>query len=222
MVGRFEVADRSTLFLDEIGDLPLELQGKLLRVLEEGRFERLGSTKPIRVDVRIIAATNRNLEHEIQGGRFRKDLYYRLNVFPITIPPLRERPDDIRFLVWAFIRQFETRMGKHIQSIPKRSLEALQRHHWPGNVRGLRNLIEHAMIVSPGTTLEVRTPTFAGALGFNEGRSLHEVERRHIIRVLQETGWRVAGKAGAAELLGLKPTTLESRMKKLGIRRPRP
>jgi formate hydrogenlyase transcriptional activator len=221
MVGRFEVADRSTLFLDEIGDLPLELQTKLLRVLEEGRFERLGSTKPIQVDVRILAATNRDLEPDVQAGRFRKDLYYRVNVFPITIPPLRERPDDIPPLVWAFIRQFEKRMGKHIRSIPKRSLEALQRYSWPGNARELRNVIEHAMIVSPGTTLEVRPPSHVVAERSDEARNLQEVERRHILHVLKETGWRVAGKAGAADLLGLKPTTLEARMKKLGIHRPR-
>jgi formate hydrogenlyase transcriptional activator len=221
MVGRFEVADGSTLFLDEIGDLSLELQAKLLRVLEEGRFERLGSTKSIKVNVRVVAATNRDLEPEVQTGKFRKDLYYRLNVFPITIPPLRERPDDIPPLVWAFIRQFEKRMGKHIRSIPKRSLEALQRYSWPGNARELRNVIEHAMIVSPGATLEVRPPTFALAERSHEARNLQEVERRLILRVLEETGWRVAGKAGAADLLGLKPTTLEARMKKLGIHRPK-
>jgi transcriptional regulator with GAF, ATPase, and Fis domain len=221
-VGRFEVADGSTLFLDEIGDLPLEIQAKLLRVLEEGRFERLGSTKPIKVDVRILAATNRDLEPEIRAGKFRKDLYYRLNVFPITIPPLHERPDDIPPLVWAFIRQFEKRMGKHIQSVPKRSLEALQRHSWPGNARELRNVIEHAMIVSAGTTLEVRPPTRVMAERSNEARNLQEVERGHILHVLEETGWRVAGRSGAAQILGLKSTTLEARMKKLGIHRPKP
>jgi formate hydrogenlyase transcriptional activator len=221
MVGRFELAHGSTLFLDEIGDLPLELQTKLLRVLEEGRFERLGSTKPIQVDVRVIAATNRNLEHEILADKFRKDLYYRLSVFPITIPPLRERTDDIPPLVWAFIRQFEKRMGKHVQSVPKRSLEALQRYPWPGNARELRNVIEHAMIVSPGKTLEVSAPTLSVAEGFKEVRSLQDVERQHILTVLKETGWRVAGRGGAAKVLGLKPTTLEARMKKLGINRPR-
>jgi formate hydrogenlyase transcriptional activator len=220
MVGRFELAHGSTLFLDEIGDLPLELQTKLLRVLEEGRFERLGSTKPIQVNVRVIAASNRDLEHEIQAGTFRKDLYYRLSVFPITIPPLRERTDDIPLLVWAFIRQFEKRMGKHIQSVPKRSLEALQRYPWPGNARELRNVIEHAMIVSPGKTLVVNPPTPAATEKSAETKSIQEVERQHILRVLQETGWRVAGKNGAAKILGLKPTTLEARMKKLGINRP--
>jgi PAS domain S-box-containing protein len=222
MVGRFEIAHGSTLFLDEIGDLPLELQTKLLRVLEEGRFERLGSTKPIQVDVRVIAASNRDLEQEIQAGKFRKDLYYRLSVFPITIPPLRERTDDIPLLVWAFIRQFEKRMGIHMESVPKRSMEALQGYPWPGNVRELRNVIEHAMIVSPGKTLEVSASTLSVAEGFKEARSLQDVERLHILRVLEETGWRVAGKSGAAKILGLKPTTLEARMKKLGIDRPTP
>jgi formate hydrogenlyase transcriptional activator len=221
MVGRFEVAHGSTILLDEIGDLPLELQTKLLRVLEEGCFERLGSTKPIQVDVRVIAASNRDLEHEIQAGKFRKDLYYRLSVFPISIPPLRERPDDIPLLVWNFIRQFEKRLGKNIQSVPKRSLEALQRHPWPGNARELRNVIEHAMIVSPGKTLVVRPPNLVVTEESNEARSLQEVERLHILRVLKETGWRVAGKSGAAKILGLKPTTLEARMKKLGINRPK-
>jgi transcriptional regulator with GAF, ATPase, and Fis domain len=158
----------------------------------------------------------------VAGREFRSDLYYRLNVFPIKIPPLRERPDDIPPLVWAFIRQFEKRMGKHIQSVPKRSLEALQRYSWPGNARELRNVVEHAMIVSSGTTLEVRPPTLVVAERSNEARNLQEVERRHILSVLEETGWRVSGKAGAAELLGLKPTTLEARMKKLGIHRPKP
>jgi PAS domain S-box-containing protein len=222
MVGRFEIAHGSTLFLDEIGDLPLELQTKLLRVLEEGRFERLGSTKPIQVDVRVIAASNRDLKQEIQAGKFRKDLYYRLNVFPITIPPLRERTDDIPLLVWNFIRQFEKRMGKRIESVPKRSLAALQRYPWPGNARELRNVVEHAMIVSPGKTLVVNPSTPVAAKRSSEKQSLQEVERQHILRVLEESGWRVAGKNGAAKILGLKPTTLEARMKKLGITRPKP
>jgi transcriptional regulator with GAF, ATPase, and Fis domain len=222
MVGRFEIAHGSTLFLDEIGDLPLELQAKLLRVLEEGRFERLGSTKPIQVDVRILAATNRDLEHEIQAGKFRNDLYYRLSVFLITIPPLRQRPDDIPPLVWHFIQQFDKRMGKQIESVPKRSLEALQRYPWPGNARELRNVIEHAMIVSTGKTLKVNPPTFAAAKESAEiKKSLQEVERQHILRVLKETGWRVSGKGGAANILGLKPTTLEARMKRLKIHRPK-
>lgn len=221
MVGRFEVADGSTLLLDEISELPLEVQAKLLRVLEEGRFERLGSTKPVQVNVRILAATNRDLAQMVQEGDFRRDLYYRLNVFPITIPPLRERSEDIPLLVRAFIHQFEKRMGKHIRSIPKRSLEGLQRYTWPGNARELRNVIEHAMIVNRGPTLEVRPPSHVVADRSEEVQDLQEVERRYILSVLHKTAWRVAGKGGAAEILGLKPTTLEARMKKLGVHRPK-
>ena len=158
MIGRFEVADGSTLFLDEIGELPLELQGKLLRVLEEGSFERLGSTKTLHVNVRIIAATNRDLGKEVKAGRFRKDLYYRLNVFPIAIPPLRERPEDIPLMVWAFVRMLQKRMGKEIETISKKTMEALQSYSWPGNVRELKNVIEHAMILSKDKTLVVHLP----------------------------------------------------------------
>ena len=154
MVGRFEIADGSTLFLDEIGELPLDLQSKLLRVLEEGKFERLGSTKPLHVDVRIIAATNRDIEQEVKEGKFRRDLFYRLNVFPIVIPPLRERPEDIPLLVRAIVKEFQKRMGKEIESIPKKTMQALQSYSWPGNVRELRNMIEHAMILSKGKTLD--------------------------------------------------------------------
>jgi PAS domain S-box-containing protein len=219
MVGRFEVADGSTLFLDEIGELSLDLQSKLLRVLEEGKFERLGSTKTLQVNVRIIAATNRDLAREVKEGRFRKDLYYRLNVFPIVIPPLRERPEDIPLLVWAFVREFQKRMGKEIESIPKKSIEALQAYLWPGNVRELRNAIERAMIVNSGKTLAVQVPKLA-SMETEETPSLEDTERRHIVSVLERTGWRVAGKSGAAEILGLNRSTLLSKMKKLGIRRP--
>ena len=152
MTGRFEVADGATLFLDEIGELPQDVQAKLLRVLEEGRFERLGSTKPLKVDLRIIAATNRDLARDVEQGKFRKDLYYRLNVFPIAVPPLRERPEDIPLLVWAFVRQYEKKMGKRIDHIPRKSMEDLQHYPWPGNARELRNVVEHAMIVSSGKT----------------------------------------------------------------------
>lgn len=222
MVGRFEAADEGTLFLDEIGELPMEVQAKLLRVLESGCLERLGSTKTLRVNVRLLAATNRDLDHLVREGRFRSDLYYRLNVFPIRIPPLRERPEDIPILVWAFIHQFEKEMGKHIRSIPKRSMEALQHYPWPGNARELRNIIEHAMIVTSGATLEVHRPsTRAPGHAASEATNLQEVERKHILKVLQEAGWRISGKNGAAEVLGLKRTTLESRMKKLGIHRPK-
>jgi PAS domain S-box-containing protein len=222
MIGRFEIAGGSTLFLDEIGELPVEMQSKLLRVLEEGNFERLGSTKTLHVDVRIIAATNRDIVRAVREGKFRKDLFYRLNVFPIVIPPLRERLQDLPLLVWALVKEFQKKMAKDIERIPREAMEALQAYSWPGNVRELRNVIEHAMIVSSGTTLEVRRPALDVAERSEEARNLQEVERRHIFRALNETGWRVAGKNGAAEILGLKPTTLESRMKKLGIHRPRP
>jgi len=219
MVGRFEVAHGSTLFLDEIGELSLDLQSKLLRVLEEGKFERLGSTQTLQVDVRIMAATNRDLAREVKEGRFRKDLYYRLNVFPIEIPPLREHREDIPLLVWAFVREFQKRMGKEIESIPRKSIEALQGYSWPGNVRELRNVIERAMIVSSGKTLAVQVPKPA-SLEPEDTPSLEDTERRHIMTVLERTGWRVAGEAGAAKILGLNRSTLLSKMKKLGIRRP--
>jgi len=219
MKGRFEFADGSTLFLDEIGDLPLEIQAKLLRVLEEGRFERLGSSKTIHVDVRILAATNRDLAHDVQVGKFRKDLYFRLNVFPVTVPPLRERPVDIPLLTWSFVREFEKKMGKRIESIPRRTMEALQRYPWPGNVRELRNVVEHAMIITNGKTLEVRVPALAAEETLASS-ALEDVERKHILNVLERTRWRLTGAGGAAEQLGLKRTTLQSRMKKLGIKRP--
>ena len=218
MVGRFEIADGSTLFLDEIGELPLEIQSKLLRVLEKGHFERLGSTKPLHVNVRIIAATNRDIEQEVKDGKFRRDLFYRLNVFPIVIPPLRERPEDIPLLVRAVVREFQKRMGKEIESIPKKTMQTLQSYSWPGNVRELRNLIEHAMILSKGKTLDVQVPNRASSETEATG-NLEDVERKHMVAVLEKTGWRIAGQGGAAEVLGLKRTTLQARMKKLGIKR---
>jgi formate hydrogenlyase transcriptional activator len=219
MTGRFEVADGATLFLDEIGELPLDVQAKLLRVLEHGQFERLGSTKPLQVNARIIAASNRNLARDADEGKFRKDLYYRLNVFPIIIPPLRERPEDIPLLVWAFVRQYEKKTGKRIEHIPRKSMESLQRYPWPGNARELRNAVEHAMIVSSGKTLEASVPQRASS-EIPANLSLEDAERRHILGVLQKSGWRLTGRGGAAEILGLKRTTLQSKMKKLGIRRP--
>ncbi|MGB8718355.1 MAG: sigma 54-interacting transcriptional regulator, partial [Desulfobacterales bacterium] len=219
MAGRFEVAHRSTLFLDEIGELSIDLQAKLLRVLEEGRFERLGSTRSLKVDVRIIAATHRDLARAAAEDQFRADLFYRLNVFPILIPPLRERTEDIPPLVWAFVKQNEKKLAKRIDRIPRRSMEALQRYPWPGNARELRNIVEHAMITGSGGTLHLRPPSAAPADTPTEGR-LEDVERRHILDVLERTGWRVTGKSGAAEILGLKRTTLQGKMKKLGIRRP--
>ncbi len=218
MAGRFELADGSTLFLDEIGELPLDLQGKLLRVLEQGSFERLGSTKPLHVNVRIIAASNRDIELDVKRGRFRQDLFYRLNVFPIMIPPLRERPEDIPLLVQAVVKEFQKKMGKEVESISKRNMQALQAYSWPGNVRELRNLIEHAMIVSRGKTLCVHVPKPA-SFEIRATGNLEEMERMHLEAVLEKTGWRLAGMGGAAEVLGLKRTTLISKMKKLGIKR---
>jgi len=218
MIGRFEVADGSTLFLDEIGEIPLELQGKLLRVLEEGNFERLGSTNTLHVNVRIIAATNRDLGDEVKAGRFRKDLYYRLNVFPIPIPPLRERPEDIPLLVWAFVRMFQERMAKEIETISKKTMEALRSYSWPGNVRELKNVIEYAMILSKDKNLRVQLPR-PGSLEIDATQSLKDTERKHILAVLEKTGWRLSGDGGAAEVLGLKRTTLRAKMKRLGIKR---
>jgi len=218
MAGRFEVANHSTFFLDEVGELSPELQAKLLRVLEEGRFERLGSTKTQTVDVRIIAATNRDLAQEVAAGRFRSDLYYRLNVFPIAIPPLRERPEDVPPLVWMFVKHNEKTLGKHIDRISRKSLSALQRHAWPGNCRELRNIVEHAMILSKGEILQIHTPESKSA-STPPAATLDEVDRRHIQAVLTKTGWRISGPNGAAEILGLKRTTLQSKMKKLGIQR---
>ena len=219
MAGRFEVADRSTLFLDEIGELSLDLQAKLLRVLEEGRFERLGSTKSLKVNVRIIAASNRNLTQEIAAGRFRSDLYYRLNVFPILIPPLRERIQDIPPLVWSFVKHFEKKNGKRVDLISRKSMEALQHYPWPGNARELRNIVEHAMITSQDGSLHLRLPHTASEEVAISGK-LEDVERVHILGVLAKTGWRITGKSAAAEILGMKRTTLQSKMKKLGIQRP--
>ncbi len=218
MIGRFEIADGSTLFLDEIGELPLDLQSKLLRVLEEGRFERLGSSRSLHVDVRIIAATNRDIARLVKDGKFRQDLFYRLNVFPIVIPPLRERPEDIPLLVRMAIKEFQKRMGKEIESIPKKTMQALGSYSWPGNVRELRNVIEHAMILTRGKTLDVHVPARASSETDIIG-NLEELERGHIVAVLEKTGWRIAGPDGAAEVLGLKRTTLQAKMKKLGIKR---
>ena len=215
--GRFEVADGSTIFLDEVGELSLEVQAKLLRVLESGTFERLGSPHTFTVNVRLIAATNRDLADEIRKGRFREDLYYRLNVFPIAVPPLRERREDIPQLVWTFLEEFSSRMGKRITQVPRKSMEDLQRRAWPGNVRELRNVIEHAAILTSGPTLRVPAPTDR-PVGPDQ-QTLEEVERAHILRVLGEAGGQVKGTKGAAAILGLHPSTLYSRMAKLGIKR---
>lgn len=218
-IGRFELADKSTIFLDEISELPMELQGKLLRVLQEGEFERLGSPKTVRVDVRVIAATNRDLSAAVADGKFREDLFYRLSVFPILIPPLRERREDIEELVWHILQDLGKRMGKNIQTIQASTLKAFQSYGWPGNVRELRNVIERNLILNSGTVFRAKLPQANKRAGAFQGTRIQDVEREHILRVLQSTAWRVRGQYGAALLLGLKPTTLESRMKKLDIRR---
>jgi transcriptional regulator with GAF, ATPase, and Fis domain len=219
--GRFELACGSTIFLDEIGEMPMELQSKLLRVVQDGEFERLGSSRTIKTDVRIIAATNRNLEEEIHAGRFREDLFYRLNVFPITMPPLRQRKDDIPLLVNHFVAKFNKKIGKKIETVAKETLDALQGYHWPGNVRELESVIERAVIISRGTALQVldRFDTFgtSGKQGVQDIKTLAELEHDHILRTLQKTGWQIEGKNGAAVLLGLNPSTLRFRMQKYDI-----
>ena len=220
-IGRFEMADRSTIFLDEIGDLPADVQVKLLRVLEERQIERLGSPKSIRVDTRIIAATHRNLEERIEGGSFREDLYYRLNVFPIQVPPLRHRVEDIPLLIWRFVGELSERFGKQIEEISRENMAALQAYSWPGNIRELRNAVERAMILAKTARLTIAVPRTAGVAATQSTR-LEDVEKAHIRSVLESVGWRIRGTNGAADRLGLRPTTLETRMAKLGIRRPKP
>ena len=221
-IGRFELADRGTLFLDEVGEIPLELQVKLLRVLQEQEFERLGSTRTIRVNVRILAATNRDLDHMVEEQRFRSDLYYRLKVFPITVPPLRDRAEDIPLLVRHFAQKLALRMKKHIETIPSEAMKALQTYHWPGNVRELENFIERAVILTQGPDLFVslaelkRTPSHTTNSGTT---TLEQAEREHILKALRESEWIIGGPAGAAARLGMKRTTLQSKMQKLGISR---
>ena len=222
-IGRFELADGSTLFLDEIGELPLDAQVKLLRVLEEKEIERLGNPKPIKIDVRLIAATNRNLSQEVAEGRFREDLYYRLNAFPIQVPPLRQRKQDIPKLVETFTNEFAKAMGKSIQGVSKASLQSLCNYDWPGNIRELRNVMERAVILANAPVLKVDIPAnhmTTSTLPKNDAVLLADVERAHILQILEACGWRVSGQNGAALRLGLKPSTLESRMSKLGIHRP--
>ena len=222
-IGRFELADGGTIFLDELGELPIELQAKLLRVLQEGEFERLGNSKTLKVNVRVIAATNRNLQLAIEKKEFREDLFYRLNVFPITCPPLRERKEDIPLLVKHFLQKFEGKMGKKITHVPDEVMNALCAYHWPGNIRELENLIERAMILSPGNELSRGEWLPSVKHGSNNAHTslqkLEEVEKNHITEVLKQLNWKVSGENGAAKFLGLNPTTLEARMKKLGIKR---
>jgi formate hydrogenlyase transcriptional activator len=218
-IGRFELADKSTLFLDEISEIPFDLQAKLLRVLQEGQFERLGNPKTISVNTRIIAATNRDLTSMVEEGTFRKDLYYRLNVFPITMPSLRDRIEDIPALVWHFVRELESSMAKRFESVPIKTMQALQNYPWPGNIRELRNVVEQAMIISSGKVLQISLPAMKERINASNIQ-LDNVIRTHILEVLETTGWKVSGKNGAAELLGVKPTTLQSKINKLGIKRP--
>jgi len=220
-MGRFEVANGSTICLDEIGELPLELQGKLLRVIQHSEFERLGSSQTVKVDVRIIATTNRNLEEEVRQGRFRQDLFYRLNVFPITVPPLRLRKDDIPLMVQAFMERYSRKLGKQITKIKDETIKMLQNYPWPGNVRELESIIERAVILCSGPVLhladklEISSPAISSAM-----RTLEDTERSQIIKILTETNWRIEGKDGAAAILGIHPSTLRARLHKLEIVRP--
>jgi transcriptional regulator with GAF, ATPase, and Fis domain len=226
--GRFEAARGGSLFLDEIGELGIDVQAKLLRVLQDGTFERVGSSRTMRSDVRIIAATNRDLERAMAEGRFREDLYYRLNVFPIRLPPLRDRREDIPLLVWSIISRRQRALGRRITDVPKRAMQALTAYDWPGNVRELENVVERALVLSHGSTLQLEDPGGGGAWPAAAAPAarapllaLDDVEREHIRSVLERCGWRVNGAGNAAEMLGLHPNTLRFRMKKLGIARPR-
>jgi formate hydrogenlyase transcriptional activator len=226
-IGRFELADGGTIFLDEIGELPVELQAKLLRVLQEGEFERLGNPRTMKVDVRVIAATNRNLQQAIQNKEFREDLFYRLNVFPIVTPSLRERKEDVPLLIKHFIRKYESKMGKKINDVDPQVINALMEYDWPGNIRELENLIERALILTSGNIIEfgdwipMSKMSNDRKLVKEEMKRLEDVEREHILNILEQTNWKVSGERGAAKILGLNPTTLEARMKKMGIVRER-
>lgn len=220
-MGRFELANGGTIFLDEIGEMPQDLQCKLLRVIQDGEFERLGSPHTIKVDVRIIAASNRNLEDEIRAGRFREDLFYRLNVFPITIPPLRQRKEDIPLLVNYFVAKYNKKIGRQITTVSQETLNALEQYPWPGNVRELESVIERAIITSQGSTLQIqdRLTSRKKPEGELDIKALADLERDHILKVLQKTNWRIEGEKGAAILLGLNPSTLRARMRKFELRR---
>ena len=219
-IGRFELADKGTLILDEITELPHDLQAKLLRAIQDGEFERLGSPKTIKVDVRILALTGRDLKEEVSKGRFRQDLYYRLNVFPITMPPLRERNDDIPSLAKHFVTQFCRKMQKEIKTIPKHTMMDLISYSWPGNVRELEHIIERSVITAKGTSLHLAEKLDDSGLHLPKEKfitNLAEVERSHILKILEKVNWRIEGSKGAAILLGLHPNTLRGRMQKLGI-----
>jgi len=218
--GRFEVADKGTLFLDEVGDIPLEVQSKLLRVLQEHEFERLGSTRTQQVDVRVIAATHRDLKKMVEEGTFRSDLYYRLHVFPLTVPPLRDRREDIPLIVRHFVDKYAQRMNRRIETIPAKTMEVFANYSWPGNVRELQNFVERAVILSPGSSL--RAPIDELTEETKQGSqpnlsTLEEMEREHVLRALRESNWVTGGPKGAAVRLGMKRTTLAYRIRKLGI-----
>jgi transcriptional regulator with GAF, ATPase, and Fis domain len=231
-IGRFELADGGTIFLDEIGELPLDLQAKLLKVIESGEFERLGSPRMVKVDVRIVASTNRDIEEEVKKGLFRRDLFYRLNVFPITIPLLRERRLDIPLLVKFYVEKFNRVHLKGVKEIPRSAMQALENYSWPGNVRELINIVERAVIMNAGPELhftenlpagppDPATEETPGGVKETGGKGLVEIEREYILTTLRKIGWLIEGQNGAARLLGVKPSTLRSRMKKLGITRPK-
>jgi formate hydrogenlyase transcriptional activator len=217
--GRFEVANGSTIFLDEIGEMPFGLQAKLLRVLQDGEFERLGGSRTIKVDVRVLAATNRDLSKEVQEGRFREDLFYRLNVFPIILPSLRTRREDIPLLVRYFLNHYNKKMGKRVDTVPRETMKELTNYPWPGNIRELKNVIEQAVITARDSALQVDFLRKMYSSAHNVCR-LEEVERDHILQVLKQNAWQIKGERGVAAILGLNPSTLRSRMKKLGITRP--
>jgi Transcriptional regulator containing GAF, AAA-type ATPase, and DNA binding domains len=226
-IGRFELANGGTIFLDEIGDLPLDTQVKLLRVLQEGEFERVGSSKSIRVDVRVITATNRDLAKAIKAGSFRSDLFFRLNVFPLEIPPLRERKSDIPFLVNFFLNKFAKKLGKKIDGVSKNTMDLLMNYEWPGNIRELQNVIERAIVLTHGLILHIDESSMLQLdtrwetnFSTSDSKRLEDIERLHILSVLEETNWVIEGKRGAASVLGLNHSTLRSRMQKLGIKKP--
>jgi formate hydrogenlyase transcriptional activator len=221
-VGRFELANGGTIFLDEVTELPIDTQVKLLRVLQEGEFERVGSSQTIKVDVRVIAATNRDLKEMVTNGTFRSDLFYRLNVFPLEVPALRERKDDIPLLVNFFLSKFGKKLGKELRGVSQKAMDGLLRYHWPGNVRELQNIVERAAVLATGPIVQIDEAMMRSGETVQESAvdTLENAERNHILRALNETRWVVHGKKGAADLLGINPSTLRSRMEKLAIKRP--
>jgi len=222
-IGRFELANGGTIFLDEVTELPIDTQVKLLRVLQEGEFERVGSSQTLKVDVRVIAATNRNLNEVVRNGMFRADLFYRLNVFPLEVSPLRDRKGDIPLLVNFFLSRLGKKLGKEIHGVSQKAMASLTRYSWPGNIRELQNVVERAVVLASGPIVKVDDSMMRGDDGAQVSpvETLENVERNHILRALNETGWVIHGKKGVAEILGINPSTLRSRMEKLGIKRTR-